>query len=148
VDLVDIRLSEIAAHGTPGPGAGHLVPAVEHTCTPTRLDRLIEVSCAYRFTATAAESAVAEAKLTYLILYSLDGEDPVTDSDLQQFAFANGTYHSWPFVRQALHDLTAKMGLPPFVLPVFQFNPQPPKSAASSPNPPNKPEAISENPIE
>jgi hypothetical protein len=66
-----------------------------------------------------------KGELKYLILYSLSGDDPVSDEDLAHFAFANGTYHSWPFVRQFLFGLTSQMGYPPYTLPVFKFNPKP-----------------------
>jgi hypothetical protein len=140
VDLREIRLAEIAAVALPRI-KGPLEPNVTHNCTPTRREGgALEVSCDYSFTATVAETEVAKATVKFLISYELEGEDPFSDADIQQFAFANGTYHSWPFVRQLLFDLTARMGYAPYNLPVFKFNPKPPKPQAGAPLAPS-PEA-------
>ncbi len=121
VELKDIRLLEIKASGAPR-STGILRPFVTHECegklhSPT----LIEVVCRYRFTATQGEIQAVEATLSYVILYDLAGADPIPEHDLREFAFANGTYHSWPFARQLLFDVTSRLGYLPYSLPVFKF---------------------------
>ena len=51
---------------------------------------------------------VLKADLNYLVSYTLLGSDPIDENDLSHFAFANGTYHSWPFVRQTLGTFIVK----------------------------------------
>jgi len=131
VDLLEIRLSALTAKRIHGP-SGTVTPEFSHGCVPVRAaDGVIEVACTFDFRVLAAEDVqLAEANLTYLLTYALSGDEQVTDEDLKQFAFANGTYHSWPFARAAIFDLTARMGFPPYTLPIFAF--APPRPAALS----------------
>jgi hypothetical protein len=77
---------------------------------------------------------LAEASMTYHIVYELRGEEPTATSDVEHFARANGAYHSWPFVRETIFNLTAKMGFPPYTLPVLLFLPRhKPNAPASAP---------------
>ncbi len=134
VDLRDIRLTEIAATSK-SHGRGLLEPKVSHDCEVRLLDSndQFEVNCRYHFTVrTDEEEEIASATFVFTILYELAGDEEIRDGDLDEFAFANGTYHSWPFVRQLLFDLTSKMGYPPYVLPVLKFNP---KNSIKAPQP-------------
>ena len=124
VDLRDIRLIDLSASLHPG-DFQLLEPDVQFECSaehpvPSRIVTL----CDYRFTVTSAGTTIAEVTARYVLLYELQEEIEISQEDLQQFAHANGTYHSWPFLRQLLHDLTARMGLPPFTLPVFKVLPR------------------------
>ena len=56
-----------------------------------------EIACDYRFSAMSGESKVAEALVTYFLVYELSGTEPAAEADLAEFAIANGTLHSWPF---------------------------------------------------
>ncbi len=126
VDLQGVRLSELTATASQR-GPGELEPSVEHECVLSRRDeRSIDVTCSYRFVAWIAEAQIAEAQIKYLLSYRLEAEGAeFSEADVEQFAFANGTYHSWPFVRELLFDLTSRWGYPQFTLPVFVFNPKP-----------------------
>jgi len=130
VEFRDIRLNEISA-SSPMRSHGDLEPLIQHRCAATKHEGdLLEVTCSYELRVKAGGDEVVKADLSYLVSYTLLGEDPVDQNDLEQFAFANGTYHSWPFVRQLLFDLTSRMGYPPYSLPVFKFFPKRPKAAA------------------
>jgi len=121
VELKDIRLTEISASGA-ARSQGVLIPLVNHECEgKLRNPTLLEVVCRYQFTATQGETQAVTATFSYMILYDVDGAEPVPEPDLKEFAFANGTYHSWPFARQLLFDLTSRLGYLPFSLPVFKF---------------------------
>jgi preprotein translocase subunit SecB len=76
----------------------------------------LNVVCDYTLTASGVGLSV---RVMYLMVYEVAGNAPI-ESDVEQFAKVNAVYHSWPFLRQFLHDLTAKMGLPALTLPVFQ----------------------------
>jgi preprotein translocase subunit SecB len=124
VELRDIRLSHISA-SSPAYHPGALKPHVQHECSGKAIeDETIEVTCAYRFHGISdSEEAVLDASLTYLLLYKIVGAEPVDAADLNHFAYASGTLHSWPFARQLLFGLTADMGYPPFMLPVHKHQP-------------------------
>jgi preprotein translocase subunit SecB len=147
VELKDLRLLEVNASGAPR-SKGVLQPLVIHECEgKLQNPNLIEVVCRYRFKATQGETQAMTATFSYLILYDLEGAEPVPESDLKEFAFANGTYHSWPFARQLLFDLTSRLGYLPYSLPVFKFmqRPRPANPAeevkATEPSKPVAPEA-------
>jgi preprotein translocase subunit SecB len=113
--------------------------------------KLIEVVCHYRFTATQGGTQAVTATFSYSILYDLEGAEPIPENDLKEFAFANGTYHSWPFARQLLFDVTSRLGYLPYSLPVFKFiqRPRPAtptEEAKAEPSPPAAPEAQIEAP--
>lgn len=132
VEFRDIRLSEISA-SSPGKALGPLQPTIEHHCTPHHEGDLLEVLCSYQIRVMSGEDQALAAQFNYLISYGLLGEEPVDAADLEHFASANGTYHSWPFVRQLLFDLTARMGYPPYNLPVFKFFPKRTRPAEAPP---------------
>lgn len=124
VELRDIRLTHIAADG-PVHYPGALNSQVDHDCSATKIEAdAIELECAYRFHALSdTQEGVLEASLKYLLSYAVSGTDPLDPSDVAHFAYASGTLHSWPFVRQFLFSLTANMGYPPFTLAVHKLPP-------------------------
>ena len=123
VDLKEIRLIEIRATYQSGGGTNlRLMPIYDQMCVPTKVEGdIIEVSCAYTFKVRSAETELADASLTYLVVYKLIGDEPAEPADVEHFARANGAYHTWPFVRETIYGLTAKMGFPPYTLPVLSF---------------------------
>jgi preprotein translocase subunit SecB len=134
VEFRDIRLSEINA-SSPMKALGVLEPKIEHHCSPRHEGALLEVLCSYQIHVMSGDDEPLNADVKYLISYELLGDEPVNPSDLEHFASTNGTYHSWPFVRQLLFDLTARMGYPPYNLPVFKFFPRKPKPVEAPPQP-------------
>lgn len=130
VELQDIRLSHIAAE-SPVQHSGSLNPQVEHDCSATKIESdVIELECAYRFHALSDEKEqVLDASLKYQLSYAVSGDEPIDPGDAEHFAYASGTLHSWPFVRQFLFGLTASMGYPPLTLPVHKLPPTKPAPA-------------------
>jgi len=109
-----------------------LRPTYDHHCVPINVEGdVIEVSCSYNFKVHEADVELAEAHIKYHVIYKLLGEEPTTPSDIEEFARANGAYHSWPFVRESIYSLTGRMGFPPYTLPVLSFLRQKPTSAAA-----------------
>jgi preprotein translocase subunit SecB len=124
-ELRGIRLAELSAKCESRIG-GTLEPSYEHTCTiANRNGNELEVACTYNFVVKSDQTQVLEAAIKYFLLYELNGTDPFADSDITEFAFANGTLHSWPFVRESIYALTSRMGYPPYTLPLFHFKAKP-----------------------
>jgi hypothetical protein len=123
----------VATTASIAPGA--LQAGMTHKCEAKIMEsgNLIVASCRYHFTISSGETEVGSAVFNYLLLYELEGDEPISEEDLDDFAFANGTYHSWPFVRQLLFDLTSRMGYPPYTLPVMKFNPKSSVKAGTTP---------------
>jgi preprotein translocase subunit SecB len=127
VELKSVRLTEISATCDPSV-EGTLVPDVNLECKPgTLLPGTLEVICEYTFTARSNQVQAIASTIKYLLLYDISGgtaESPSED-DVVEFARANGTLNSWPFVREILFGLTSRMGYPPFTLPLMHFIPKP-----------------------
>ena len=151
VELKDIRLLEINASGA-ARSQGVLQPLVSHDCQgKLQNPNLLEVICRYQFTAKQGEAQAVTATFSYMILYDLEGAEPVPESDLKEFAFANGTNHSWPFARQLLFDVPSRLGYLPYSAPVFKFIQRPRPAtpiaeAKTEPSPAVAPEAQVEAP--
>lgn len=124
-ELKSIRLAAVSAkceNAVPGP----LEPSLEPDCSVvSREANTLRVACSYRFAARVGQVQVAEATMKYLMDYEIAGAEPLEEGDVSEFSFASGVLHSWPFVRELLYSLTARMGYPPYTLPVYHFVPKP-----------------------
>ncbi len=68
---------------------------------------------------------VLELGAEFELSYGLDSPPPLDHRDalLSAFAHINGTYNAWPYLREFVQSTTARMTLPPVVLPVFRVTP-------------------------
>lgn len=57
---------------------------------------------------------------SWLIDYQLADGQTADDEDLQAFATVSGTFAAHPYMREFVHGLTSRMGLPPLVLDVMR----------------------------
>jgi hypothetical protein len=87
--------------------------------------RSVTPAAIHTFKVSSADAELADANMTYRVVYKLLGEEPAEPSGIEHFARANGAYHTWPFVRETIYSLTARMGFPPYTLPVLSFLPRP-----------------------
>jgi preprotein translocase subunit SecB len=128
-ELTGIRLAEISAKCEAHLG-GTLEADLRSDCQVVGQEKdTLRVACNYEFKVTITQVKVAEASVRYLLEYRLHGDEPFAEEDIAQFALANGTLHSWPFLRELLHSLTSRMGYPPYLLPVVHFVPKPRKKS-------------------
>jgi hypothetical protein len=100
----------------------------------------LEIVATCQFTASTTQAQVAEATIKYLLVYEIQGGEPLDPGDLAEFATSNGTLNSWPFLREFLYGLTTDMGYAAYTLPTFHFVPKPPekKEAGGKPAPTSK----------
>jgi len=74
----------------------------------------------YEFEATTADLRQAfVAELTMTVLFQLESSD-LTEEELQDFGTVGVLDIVHPYVRETVHTLTGRMGLPPLVLDVKQ----------------------------
>ena len=140
VELLDVRLESLAASGHPNQAGQALEPEYSDACVPSLNDAgRIELSCGYKFKAMSAGTEVAQASFIYILAYRVVGDEQPSKDDVAQFALANGPFHSWPFARELIYSVTARMGFPPFVLPVLTIKPKTPAQPAEA-----RPEASAE----
>jgi preprotein translocase subunit SecB len=88
---------------------------------------------AERITVTANFDAVArpaddEAKsflrisASFRLVYGCGDLEELSDEKLEAFGSVNGVFNAWPYWREFVQNMTARMGLPPLVLPVFRVS--------------------------
>ena len=124
-ELKAIRVTDVSATCDPK-YAAPLEPEFSHQCSVVGNENgVLEISCEYRFSGSAVQRKIVDIALKYLLTYAMTPVEPLTASDLDQFAIGNGTLHSWPFVREFLNGLTSRMGVPAFTLGVMHFAPTP-----------------------
>jgi hypothetical protein len=62
---------------------------------------------------------VIEVSSEYLLTYHVPGITAFSDEQLNAFGCVNGLYNAWPYWREHVQSSIARMGLPPFVVPVL-----------------------------
>lgn len=132
-ELKDVRLINVLADCDPKSTPGPLDAEFSHESSISgRESELLQVVSSYQFNGRSGSAQFINIAIKYLVSYSLNAPstEPLAEEDVSQFAMANATLHSWPFVRETLHSLTYKMGFPPFKLGVMHFVPQQQKAAA------------------
>lgn len=88
----------------------------------------VKIDCAFevhrgnedkpRDTATADVAVHVSFELTYRI----PAEMTADEDQLAAFARLNGVFNAWPYFREFVHASLARMGLPPFLLPVYRLS--------------------------
>ena len=120
-DLENVRLTALTAKCDPST-SGRIEAQLTHNCSVTSRDsKFLEVEAIYHFIGRSGEVNSIDMEITYLLVYTLNASEALADSDVSEFASANGTLHSWPFVREVLNGMTSRMGFPPFNLGVMHF---------------------------
>lgn len=79
------------------------------------------------------EGPALAIEATYSLDYSLTAPPPPPAERARFFgAFAevNATFNAWPFLRELVQSVTARMGLPPLTLPVYRVPRPGPKPVA------------------
>ena len=69
------------------------------------------------------EMKVAQVTAKYLADYRLNEHKGLEFTEKQFAAFAkyNGVFNAWPYWREFVQSMTARLNLPPLTLPVFRF---------------------------
>lgn len=116
--IVDLRLRDIRADlKVPGP---KLPLTVEHEVLPTMVrlsEEAVVYHVTYRLEATSANNRrVMEAQVTMSVVFALG--PGLTEADLQAFGSIGVLDVVHPYVRETVHNLTGRMGLPPLVLDI------------------------------
>lgn len=68
----------------------------------------------------AAKEPALEADVEIELRYGYPEGSDFRPAELEAFANLNGVFNAWPYFREFLQSATTRMGLPPFVLPVFR----------------------------
>lgn len=68
----------------------------------------------------ASKEPALEAEVEIELRYAYPEGLDFRPDELEPFANLNGVFNAWPYFREFLQNATTRMGLPPFVLPVFR----------------------------
>lgn len=69
-----------------------------------------------------------EVSVGFELAYRIPTNMSAPAASLAEFANVNGIFNAWPYFREFVHASLARMGHPPFILPVYRL--APPKKAA------------------
>ena len=59
--------------------------------------------------------------VTFVLEYAIPDAGDFGDDVLAEFAQVNGTFNAWPYWREDIQTTSARMNLPPVLLPVFRL---------------------------
>jgi len=74
-----------------------------------------------------------EISATFALTYTLEDLDDLSAENFQAFGHANGIYNAWPYWREFIQSMTARMGVPSLTIPVFRLSPPNNKKAEKLP---------------
>jgi preprotein translocase subunit SecB len=124
--LVDLRLRHVSADLL------ILVPELELEIWPTvepkmtLLDHYVAYDVTYEITAQDARGRRAvEARVTYTIIFEFEENDNLSSDDFAAFGAIGVLSVAHPYIRELLHNLTSRMGIPPLLLEVMPPEPSP-----------------------
>ncbi|MFP3937083.1 MAG: hypothetical protein ACLFVW_01985 [Phycisphaerae bacterium] len=139
VELKDIRVVSFAAEQRPEL-IGPKMDVRQGIDTETTADAEAgEIRVTARFTADALpleqESADVAVRIavTFELAYHCEAVEGLSEEALEAFGKINGVYNSWPYWREFVHSTTARMGLPPLIMPVFRLSDHLPAQSKQKP---------------
>ena len=97
------------------------------TSTDVQLDRdkgFIVVVAKFHFEASIGRKGQEPAltmDATFVLTYQIDSFEGLTQEGFKQFANLNGIYNAWPYWREFVQNMIARMALPPLTIPVFRI---------------------------
>src|SRR5262245_9719989 len=62
-----------------------------------------------------------ETSASFEACYSIPEDQDFSPAELMAFARTNAVFNVWPFAREHIQSMTARMNLPPVVLPLFRL---------------------------
>ena len=60
-------------------------------------------------------------EMTWQVVYTLSTAEPFPEDVIKDFLHRNGVLNVWPYVREYVSSVTARMNLPALYLPVVKF---------------------------
>ncbi len=127
IRLIHVRAAHMTVSGCP-------VKTMQETPRPSSTAHLVEGTNKFRVVVGhvlagrhGEQTAEVQVDASFELLYSLPKDiSPVpTPEELQAFADTNALLNCWPYWRELVHDMVARMELPPLLLPLFRLTTPP-----------------------
>jgi hypothetical protein len=136
VRLIHVRAAHMTADGCPVKNAEEkpLPTAAASLLNETNRFRVIVQHVMHGQRETTGPSEVqVDATLELVYSYPADTAPLPSSEELQAFANTNALMNCWPYWRELVQNMVARMNLPPFVVPLLRYvPPQPPQKKAST----------------
>lgn len=66
------------------------------------------------------ETQIAEVRVGLVLKFSVDGEDEISSDDARMFMRSVGTSLAVPYIRESIHSMTLRLGIPAIVLGIVR----------------------------
>ena len=137
VELEDLRLIGVTADlRSPPPDAAVYID-LKHTSETEVLEAALLIRVNYSLEAKRSDNeagAFLKVSASFQLIYRGNNLQELGPDKLSAFADVNAVHNSWPYLRELVQSLTARMGIRPFLVPLLKVRwPQSPteKTTAS-----------------
>ncbi len=70
--------------------------------------------------------SVLSVSATFVLVYTLDSFEGISERDLEAFSVTNGVFNAWPYWREFVQSTTSRMGIPGSItMPVYRIGDNP-----------------------
>jgi preprotein translocase subunit SecB len=120
-DLLDLRIRKIGAELHRPAAEAPFSFNIDVTPSVSRNARLAAYSLVYQFSSKDNEDQlVLDGTVELSVLYELPADSEFSDDELAAFGQISVLFTAYPYLREILHSLTGRMGLPPLILDVMR----------------------------
>ncbi len=126
VQLKDVRLISCKCDQIPEATLGKKAYDIDYS-TEVQIDKkngYVIVTAKFNFEAfseSKTQKPVILMDASFLLAYKIENFEGLTQRGFEQFANLNGIYNAWPYWREFVQNMIARMGLPSLTIPVFRI---------------------------
>jgi len=129
IEIEDVRLVRLNCYHTPeaySEDKKEFGIERDTTCNMDKEEGMIFVFAKFNFQGynqgkKKTEDACVRIDCEYVLAYSVEDFEGITEAGCNEFARINGIFNAWPYWRELVQNTIARMGLPQLTLPVFRI---------------------------
>lgn len=97
--------------------------SVEVGILESESEKILPYSCRYSIKANdeEKEKITFEVDITYCVIYQATNGINAEKEEKMAFGLTNAIFNSWPYAREHIQNISMKMGLKPFILPLVKI---------------------------
>jgi preprotein translocase subunit SecB len=121
LELLDLRLRRVDAELHQPASDGPFQFTLDVKPSVSQVDDLVAYDLTYEFASMDDEGElVFDGTIELSVLYQISGGNTFSDDELAAFGRLSVLFIAYPYLRELLHSLTGRMGLPPLILDVMR----------------------------
>jgi hypothetical protein len=123
VQIRDVRLVAISAQVHSRAPVGKVFLNQDQEIRAEQSDGVVTVTIGFNLRGKQEEDAsdpLVTLAATFELTYALEGPGEVEEEQLRAFANVNGLFNAWPYWRECVQNVSARMDLPKLTVPVFR----------------------------